>query len=998
MFRSLGSAVLLLLTASFTLAQTRIISHVTTADGGFSTSVLIENTAVTSRTVTLNPYANDGTPLEAVRLTLDARANMREDAHTLLGEATSHFTIEGSDEVRVSAFYDFRSGNNASPAFVGSDDEQGSSWRLLTGNWNQVFDGLAVVNTGDVATDVWVAQKDDQNNVLDAVLIAEDLAPNAKTLFVIGAPGNTPFAATDGTFEVSGDQLLAVTALQGTLENDTINILLAAEAEQMSQATSKRDDRGVWFIEDGDLYDVFEMMGYNVATDRMWQMDIFRREATGRLAELAPVDQFPTLYETDAIARRRGYSDAQLDAYWADLDAESQIMIQSYVDGVNRRIAQVNAVPDLLQVEYKALGEDSIEPWTYRDLMAHAAAFQLGFSMRAVGTEQVLNGALLQDLVAKYGEEQGAIMFNDLRYLSDPQSQTMIEPVMAKRAATKQEQELPRLRDDLPDVRQGFYDYVNQIAYTNEFLEQNGILIKGGSYAWAVSGDLTESGNPILYSGPQVGFGAPNLFVEGSIESDAVRVSGMAIPGLPSVIVGRTPHHAWSMQVGYAGTWDYYLESDEDTWVDRQETIHIKGADPVTIDVEVSAHGPILQDMDGMGLAFKYAHRDYAFDLAPGLLNLARATDMDSFGAAVESLAVSQHICYVDTDGNIAYWHAGRQPVRPAGDYRVPQGMLADQDVLEWDASVVEPLYHERNPAKGYFAGWNNKPHPDFIDYSATTALGPYHRGHMIRDWFESLDPAEKVSYEDLEELAVYIGASGNWAAGGNPWTQLGDAVRAAVDANPTDAREAAMALFDTWDGLAVAGGSSQWVRGEDIADASVLLDAMIPRLVAKTFTDEIGEPPVTQDMLTRLQVFLLGVYEDGLNNDYDWFTNLEDATAPQTADAIILATLDELLAELGEAPWGTQARGLITYPHLLFGPITALGVTTPTLAAKRGSYAQCVEYGIEGPVRIESIFALGQDGTITGTLFFPTFSPNTLSMKEDFDNFVLRPFPLFGE
>ena len=975
-------------------SQTRIVPHVTAADGDFSTTLVIENTSVISQSLTLTPYSIDGAVMEDVQLDVAAQAVMRADAHTLLGASSSHVVIDGSDEIKINTYYDFKAGNS-NPAFVGESQQQGSSWRLFTGNWEQVFDGIAVVNMGSVPTDVWIAQKNDQNEVIATRKIATALAPYAKALYVIGSPSKSEFASVDSYFEVSGDQYLAVTALQGTHVNDTLNILLASESRALSKSSSTRDDKAVWFIEDGDMYDIFEMMGDNVATDRLWQMESFRRQARGTLGEIISVTRLPTVAAIDALNRRKDFSDEELEGYFQNLDSESQIMIKSYVAGVNRRIGQVNQDSDLLPIEFTGLGEDSVTDWTYRDLMSHLASFQQGFSMRALGSEQVLNGVLLQELVTKYGTAQGALMFNDMRYVSDPQSMTMIAGGTSKTTA-KANQAQAFIKEDLPDIRREALEYAQNIENMNRTLEENGLLIKGGSYAWAVSGGKTDSGNPMLYSGPQVGFSAPVLFVEGSIKSDVLTASGMIIPGIPAIIVGRTPHHAWSMQVGYAGTWDYYLENPADVSVVRQEIIKVKDGADVVLDIEASSHGPILQDLGGLKLAYKYSHRDYSFELSKGLLNLSRSESMDEFGEAVGNLGVSQHLCYVDKNGNIAYWHAGRQPVRPAGDYRVPQGMLAGQPVLEWDAAVVEDPAHERNPAKGYFGGWNNKPDPDFIDYSATTALGPYHRGNFIRDIFETRDPSNKWSYEEFRDVAIDIGATGGFAAGGNPWTQLGQAITEAIEANPTDERTAALNMFQSWDGYAVSGGPSQWVWGTDIEDASVMIEAMIPMLMDMTFQDEMGAITGLQDMITRFQVMLHGFYETGLNNNYDWFTNLEDETAPQTRDGVILAVVDLVLAQLGERPWGTDARGTINYPHFLFGPITNLGVTTPTLLANRSTYAQCLEYDNSGPVRIESIFALGQSGTITGSLIQPQFDVNALSQKENFDNFILNVFPLF--
>ena len=980
--------------------QTRIISHVTAPNGGFLTTVIVENNAAGRQAVTLSAYDTDGRALTPVEVSLEGGAVLSQTAPDLFQTSVSHFVVQGSPEMNVSVNYDFQAGNS-SPALVAETDQQASIWRIFAGNWATIFDGIAFVNTGDESTDVWLAQKDYDGNVIRTRQIATALAPNAKALYVIGSPNGSEFVQDTGYFEVSGDQLLAVTALRGTLSNGTLNLLWANEARTRGSATSKRDDRGVWFIEDGSLYDVMEMMGYNVAVDRLFQMDLLRRSAVGTLSELIG----PNAVETDIILRKLAYSNDELDALFNGLDADSQTMIKAYVEGVNRRTGQVNdtvnrpGVTSLVPVEYQAVQETRVAPWTHRDLMAHLGRFQLGFSMRSTGSEQIVNGIILQNLQDKFGPEQGAMMFNDVRYVNDPQIQTMIETEPSNKGPiTKQSMPLPILDPNLPDIRQDAMEFVTRLDRIETRLKEAGIHIKGGSYAWAVHGSKTASGNPILYSGPQVGFAAPSLMVEGSVKSDALTVSGMLIPGIPAIVLGRTPHHAWGMQIGHASSWDYYLEDPEDISVIRTETIKVKGAADVRVDIQYSSHGPILTSLADKGLAFKYSNRDREFDLGPGFLGMARAQSLEAFGEAVEHIGVTQHVTYVDTGGNIAYWHSGREPIRVPGDYRIPQGMLANQDVLEWDADVALPLFHEANPTKGWIAGWNNKPHPDKIDYAGTAGFGPFHRGHVIKDFFDAYDPSAPWTFEQLSDFAIDIAATNNWGGGGNAWTRLGPAVVQAVAANSTPERDAAIALFDDWDGHAIAGGPTQWVHGTDIQDASVLLDALIPRLIAQAFDDEMGPSANMFDSVIRFHILQHGLYEGGLDNSYDWFTNLADSSAPQTAEGVILAALDSTLQALGPRPWGQGARINLTYPHPVFGDIVALPIVnqTPTLFMHRSTYAHTVEYGSEGPIQIQSIFSLGQSGTILGTLFAPLIDENAFSMKEDFDNFVLRPFPLF--
>ena len=116
--------------------------------------------------------------------------------------------------------------------------------------------------------------------------------------------------------------------------------------------------------------------------------------------------------------------------------------------------------------------------------------------------------------------------------------------------------------------------------------------------------------------------------------------------------------------------------------------------------------------------------------------------------------------------------------------------------------------------------------------------------------------------------------------------------------------------------------------------------------------------------------------------NKYNWFQNLSDVAAPQTAEDIIVVALDNVLDTLGDQPWGKNARGVIEHKHQIFGTVH----TTPF--ASRANYAQCVEYDSSGPVRIESVFHMGESGNI--------LSPHFRSMNKLFDAFEYRSFPLF--
>jgi penicillin amidase len=124
----------------------------------------------------------------------------------------------------------------------------------------------------------------------------------------------------------------------------------------------------------------------------------------------------------------------------------------------------------------------------------------------------------------------------------------------------------------------------------------------------------------------------------------------------------------------------------------------------------------------------------------------------------------------------------------------------------------------------------------------------------------------------------------------------------------------------------------------------------------------------------------------------YDWFQDKSDSGLPTTAEELIVLALDNALAALGPAPWNLP-RGVIPFTHPILGTIHA------SPYSNRHTYAHTVEMGDDGPTRIESMFPLGESGTILATPDFrPIFDPNFFSMAPHWDYFSPRPFPTFND
>lgn len=764
-----------------------------------------------------------------------------------------------------------------------------------------------------------------------------------------------------------------------------------------------RDAKGVWFItgeEGASLYNVFEAMGYAVATDRLWQAELYRRNARGRLAEIFG----PDLLTSDIFMRTTAYSNQELQDSFAAFDSEVQSVINGYVAGFNRRIAEVNADDSLLPFEFKALGLSQVDEWEYQDVLAWVSVLQRMFDPEAMDMTQIDNMALYGGLAAAFPDSfQG--MFEDLRWINDPDALTYIPLVAGLPVSPAKPEDVSiskQKADEIPDLRAVAEKMGKMRKDITESQKKINAYVKLGSYAWTVSGSKTASGNPIIYSGPQMGFSVPSIVLEGSIRGAGLNVSGMTVTGIPGIIIGRTPHHAWSMQVGHVHTVDYYLESPEAVTLNRTETIKVAGQDDVQLPVYRTIHGPVINPMpydpetyvpdpSNPIISWKYSQWGKEFTYIKGGLDLARATSMDQFGEAIELVNFSIHYCYADIDGNIAYWMSGRDPVRPAGDYRFPQGFLGT--ALEWDSSILIPRSTDRNTTKGFYSGWNNKSRPDYTSgYNATwVTFGPFHRAHVIDDYLSTHD---NLTFEDLRDLALNIATTDSWeVGGGNPWKFVADDFKAAVEVDPTPDQQAALDLLAAWDAHFVAGGQSDWVAGTDRADAWILMDAWIREAIKLTFADELGTLFEGQPTTVLFNALLHGLAgpSSGIVNNYNWFQNLSDPSAPQTADTIIVASLNTVLSTLGAKPWGTDARAVITYTHDMLGEVWEMPF------ASRSTYAHCVEFESSGPVRIESMFPLGESGNILmGEGGTPVFDDNFLSMTPVFDAFAPRDFPLF--
>lgn len=208
----------------------RIVPHLTRADGGFVTRLLVENLADVAQPFLFHGFDEAGEPLPMLLNLLVpipphsvAFLHMR-NLFPDVAQA-SHFTYETRslldsipgvevEPLVVSVFYEYT--NGGLPAQVRASETKGTRWRLFAGDWQLGFDGLAVVNVGEAAADVWIHQYDFEGNLLQSEILASGLGRFAKSLYVLGSNRASAFTPREEAYyEITADQNLAVTALRG---------------------------------------------------------------------------------------------------------------------------------------------------------------------------------------------------------------------------------------------------------------------------------------------------------------------------------------------------------------------------------------------------------------------------------------------------------------------------------------------------------------------------------------------------------------------------------------------------------------------------------------------------------------------------------------------------------------------------------------------------------------------------------------------------------------
>jgi len=747
------------------------------------------------------------------------------------------------------------------------------------------------------------------------------------------------------------------------------------------EVTIVRDDFGVPHIFARTNRALFEAYGFVVAEDRLWQLELNRRAARGRLAEIFGASTLAS----DRLVRTVGYTDEELDAQFATLGSEDQEIFLAYRDGINRYIDEVVVKDPVgkLPFEFHRL-EIFPAPWETRDSVAFGAFMTRRFG--EIGGRELTNLGLLADLIDRFSEKEAYAVFNDVRWINDPDSPVTVprQPggrPMVKAARYFHPAQLRGALEPLPETGE---------AEARAIWERLGVVTKLGSYAWVVSPGRSKHGVAMLYGGPQMGFSAPEVLHEVQLTGgNGFDVIGMAFAGVPAVLIGRNQDIAWTSTTATGDNLDTYIETlcGPASYLfdgvctpmeSRKEVIHVREGSPVELTVLRTVHGPVVGVSGPAAFSQKRAHWMREIETIRPFLAFDRARSLRQFAFAVPQIVTSHNFLYADRHGDIAYFQAGQVPIRPKGfDTRLP---LPGDGSAEWPGGILG-MPTSFNPSQGYLANWNNKPSVDY-DNADSQIFGKQFRLWDIDDRLAK----GAISLEDMRDIPKDIGRVGGL---GREARFLRPYLLRALDKVPPShplARQA-REILEAWDGNVIA----DVVSSRNLEPGELIFSAWLGRALANTFGDELG--PRVNEASSNM---LLHVLDDALGGG-SGVPPSRDYFNKRSPESLIVAAFDQALVALqmtfGDDPFQWRPpRPNTDFNHPLVGLVGRIP------ASNRATYAQIVVLAPRW-VFSENIFTLGQSGFIR--LVPPAgfeLDPHFRDQLDLFREFEYKPMELLRE
>ena len=535
-----------------------------------------------------------------------------------------------------------------------------------------------------------------------------------------------------------------------------------------------RDTWGVPHITAQSLDDLFFAQGYVMGQDRLWQLEMWRRAAEGRMAEVAG----PAAVPNDRLARLLKYRGPFDDTEWTSYHPVGKRIFTAYVNGLNAFIAQHK---DRLPVEFVVTGIVP-EPWTIEQLV-----------LRSTSPGDAISELQLARNVARVGVEEANRLTNpdppdSLRIPNGFDPSIVSQDVVASLASQR-----GRLPELLPIYRAAGTSGGGDAA-----------IREPGSNNWVVAASRSATGHPVVANDPHREVSNPSLRYIVHLQAPGWNVVGASEPPFVGVALGHNERLAWGLTIVGTDQDDVYVEqvnpANENEvrfnggWVPlgtTTETIKVKDAADVTVVVKSSRHGPVFFEDRTRHVAYAIRRAAAEPGTAPYLagLRLAQARDCRQFlDEAMQWKAPTENLICGDVADNIAWRPAALSPARGKWSGRLP---VPGTGEYEWQG-FRKDLPSEFNPPRGFIATANHNINPPgytppLMFKNADTR---FDRITRLRQLFAA--PPDKLTLDDhrrMQHDAYSLRANANLKAF-RGWTSADPEV------------EKARALLAAWDGV----------------------------------------------------------------------------------------------------------------------------------------------------------------------------------------------------
>ena len=698
-----------------------------------------------------------------------------------------------------------------------------------------------------------------------------------------------------------------------------------------------RDRWGIPHVLATSDHDLFFAYGYAMAQDRLWQLDYFRRQAHGRLAEIMGADARPratgntvSALERDTIARTVGFR--RIAASTVErLPRQTLLRLQSFADGIN---TAMETSAGRLPIEFALLAYEP-DPWTPLDSIAVWVEFQYYLTVRlpVIALPEIARRTL------------GDGPLYDAFLTAEAANESILPP------------------GSYPASRSSVEGLGQVVGDPEEAL---------GSNNWVVAGGRSASGNPMIASDPHIAFNAVSCWYEAHLSGAGFNVAGAGYIGVPGVILGRNERVAWGLTNNICSQRDLYQEkTDPDypgqflyngQWEPAREAverIQVKNGDPVGLTIRFSRNGPIVDDLlpaparDTGPVSLRWLGATFC-DEVTSLLDANCAKTCDEFRKALSPWRVpTVSFVFADVDGHIGYQCLGRIPIREGWRRGYRRGWDPGD---QWQGLIpFDGMPALSDPPQDWIRTANNRTAPEDYPYPLSGTWATGYRARRIRQLIEA-EP--KLSREDFARMQMDTYSIRAEESIPGLLELLGDVDDADV--------QAALDLLRSWN-----------YRMDPEQVGAAVFEVFFGK-----WTHAVASQRFQDDLVSPMAGAIAGLCAELLSQDQSgWFAAGERR---EVALAALKESLEELRNRLGSdmSGWTWGHIHTVALAHCLsnFGdlgklldqggqPVGGSGITVcntgydPTYMAAMGANYRLVAEVDDGPAVLWSVDASGQSG-----------------------------------